>query len=449
MTSFMKFNNDWILNSNWSNERSSNADAHVSESTSFFTFLYYMQKWKDAHLESFAQPVDDQPLVHYTSSKAGNELPLITVHSAFDPASFLLRLARGHNLGIFGLQDRTNTSVLVTAERRKALQSSEGQQDEAVEPESSRATLYKTAMKASMVNPGQVLIKDLRTRNDFKDERMRYAVSPPRALYSISRQLLTTYHLNSDKRRSGGDKVSSDLTDATRALACLRTFTRWSLTDKPELMELFDQWLIYAAEKIGNEAEKQKVMKAQLVAAKDEIKSQGVIVSGLLRERHSVHITPDDSALPGSKEFKTHCINTFPITIRQIVISVHSHLLDLNTFRKRKESGLRIRIGTQHKSRQAAKEHLSQDQAQMTQVLRKQLKAERQLILASEEAVTDLEAHVKELLAECRHWKQQSTKLQTKVDEYKNTISLHKVDTGNCTAVDNCQKTLSQRSFQT
>ncbi|KAF5591000.1 kinesin motor domain protein [Fusarium subglutinans] len=256
-----------------------------------------MQKWKDAHLESFAQPVDDQPLVHYTSSKTGSELPLITIHSAFDPASFLLRLARGHDLDIFGLQDRKNTSALVPAERRKALQSSEEQQEEVVEPESNGATLYKTAMKASMVNPGQVLIKDLRTRNDFKDKRMRYVVRPSRALYSISRQILTTYHLNSDKRRSGGDKVSSELTDATRALACLRTFTRCSLTDKPELMELFDQWLIYAAEKIGNESEKQKVMKAQLVAAKDEIKSQGVIVSGLLRERHSVHITPDDSAL--------------------------------------------------------------------------------------------------------------------------------------------------------
>ncbi|KAF5248258.1 hypothetical protein FANTH_6051 [Fusarium anthophilum] len=362
-----------------------------------------MQKWKDAHIESVAQPVDDQPLVHYTSSKTGNELPLITVHSAFDPASFLLRLARGRDFGIFGLQDRNNTSVLVPAEKRKALQSSEEQQDEAVEPESNRVTLYKTAMKASMVNPGQVLIKDLRTRNDFKDKRMRYVVSPPRAMYSISRQLLTTYPLNSDKRRSGGDKVSSDLTDATRALACLRTFTRCSLTDKPELMELFDQWLIYAAEKIGNESEKQKVMKAQLVAAKDEIKSQGVIVSGLLRERHSVHITPDDTAL-----------------------------------------GYKSESEQKHKSRQAAKEHLSQDQAQVTQVLRKQLKAERQLISALEEAVTDLEAHVKELLAECRHWKQQSTKLQTKVDEYKNTIASHKVDAGNYSAVDNCQKTLSE-----
>jgi hypothetical protein len=66
------------------------------------------------------------------------------------------------------------------------------------------------------------------------------------------------------------------------------------LTDKPELKELFDQWLIYATEKIENESEKHQVIKSQLLAAKDEIKSQGVIVSGLLRERHSVHITADD-----------------------------------------------------------------------------------------------------------------------------------------------------------
>ncbi|EWG51594.1 hypothetical protein FVEG_10519 [Fusarium verticillioides 7600] len=70
-------------------------------------------------------------------------------------------------------------------------------------------------------------------------------------------------------------------------------------------------------------------------------------------------------------------------------------------------------------SRQSTKKHQLQEQSQVTQVLRKQLKAERQLILALEEAVTDLEAHVKELLSECQHWKQKSAQLQTKVDDYK------------------------------
>lgn len=113
-------------------------------------------------------------------------------------------------------------------------------------------------------------------------------------------------------------------------------------------------------------------------------------------------------------------------------------------------------------SRQSTKKHQLQEQSQVTQVLRKQLKAERQLILALEEAVTDLEAHVKELLSECQHWKQKSAQLQTKVDDYKGmdtalhwrlvlnkitsaTAGLHKVNTGNCNSVDNCQKTLSQR----
>ncbi|KAF5624659.1 uncharacterized protein FTJAE_10252 [Fusarium tjaetaba] len=261
-------------------------------------------------------------------------------------------------------------------------------------------------MKASIVNPGQVLIKDLRARNDSKD--------------------------------------------------------------KPELKELFEQWLVYATEKIKNESDKQQVIKSQLLAAKDEIKSQGVIVSGLLRERHSVHITPDDSALVLSlretiedmkkretsmsrqierlrtrlADRKRPSYTTFPNSTRSTSsqsqssskhtastnslspsdrLSYQSNPTSSSSIRSANERSQGYESESEQKrlSHQSAKKHQLQEQSQVTQVLRKQLKAERQLILALEEAVTDLEAHVKELLSECQHWKQKSAQLQTKVDECK------------------------------
>ncbi|SCV48815.1 uncharacterized protein FFB14_10547 [Fusarium fujikuroi] len=299
---------------------------------------------------------------------------------------------------------------------------------------------------------------------EFEDKKQKFASFGN----ATSRRLLTTDHLHLDNRRSGGCKVFSELTDATSGLAYLRTFSRCSLTDKPELMELFDQWLTYATEKIENESEKHKLIKAQLVAAKDEIKSQGVIISGLFRERHSVQITPDDSALvltlretiedlkkkearmshPIEKlstklaDRKPQTYTIFPNSLKSTSsldqrssrhtastnslspsdrLSYQSIPSSSTSIRSESRRSQNYRSESEPKriSREAAKECLPQDESHVTQVLRKQLQAERELILALEEAVTDLEANVKELLSECDHWKQQSTQLQTKVDEYK------------------------------
>ncbi|KAF5554457.1 kinesin [Fusarium napiforme] len=282
-------------------------------------------------------------------------------------------------------------------------------------------------MKASIVNPGQVLMKDLRARNDSKGKNG----TTMRPLYTSVR-------------------------GQTREC------------DKPELKDLFEQWLVYATEKIKNESDKQQVIKSQLLAAKDEIKSQGVIVSGLLRERHSVHITPDDSALVLSlretiedmkkreasmsrqierlrtrlADRKRPSYTTFPNSQRSTSnqsqssskhtastnslspsdrLSYQSNPTSSSSIRSANERSQDYESESEQKrlSQQSAKKHQLQEQTQVTQVLRKQLKAERQLILALEEAVTDLEAHVKELLSECQHWKQKSAQLQTKVDECK------------------------------
>ncbi|CVL03465.1 uncharacterized protein FMAN_15180 [Fusarium mangiferae] len=371
----------------WHSEVSSNVEAHTSDSAGVFIFLDYVLNWRDVHL----------------------------VNSAFDPTSFLFRLARGHDFGIFGHQEITNTSVLAPTERRKALQNSERQQDEVVGSESNRAPLYRTAIKASMVNPGQVSIRNLRARNGLRGKNI--ASTRPRYT-SIQGQ------------------------------------TR--------------EW--------------------------DEIKSQGVIISGLFRERHSVQITPDDSALvltlretiedlkkkearmsrqieklgtklidrrgQAYKIFPNSVKSTFSLDQRSSKHTASTNSLspsDRFSYQSspssstsvrsdnRRSEGYKSESEQKHKSYQGAKERLPQDEAQVNQVLRKQLQAERELILALEEAVTDLQANVKELLSECDHWKQQSTQLQIRVDEYKDTIASHEANNRRFNAINDCQRTLSQR----
>ncbi|KAJ3539744.1 hypothetical protein NM208_g5360 [Fusarium decemcellulare] len=107
----------------------------------------------------------------------------------------------------------------------------------------------------------------------------RYSCPTPLSLAKLKRQTTSR---------------SCDMPEAFRALTYLRVLASSSLESQPELMRIFDRELGCALEDLSREGQRNRNLASQVVAAKNEVKSQSLIISGLVRERSSIQLAAED-----------------------------------------------------------------------------------------------------------------------------------------------------------